>query len=109
MTDIEGSITLIVPDQAQTSSGGSAIHLLPENASVVIGQAVSIDAGLIRANIDQCLAQVKQVFVNLQQPSVNGWQVENITVGLTITAQGSVGIATAGVEASLQITFTPTK
>ena len=69
---------------------------------------MAVDADLIRANIDKCLADLKQVFANLQAPSIDGWSVANVTVGLTITAHGSVGIATA-VEASLQIAFTPSK
>jgi hypothetical protein len=112
MTDSTNEITLIVPDQAQSTGksfdrGETVTHPLPGHGTEVVSQAITIDADLIRTNIDKCLAQLKQVFANLKEPSIDGWSVGTITVGLTITAQGSVGIATAGVEATFEIAFKP--
>jgi hypothetical protein len=115
MTDSANEITLIVagtagegqPPNESSDRAESRTPSLPSHAPEVVGQAVAVDAGLIRDNIDKCLAQLNQVFANLKRTSIDGWSVGSITVGLTVTAQGSVGIATAGVEASLQITFNP--
>jgi hypothetical protein len=52
---------------------------------------------------------MKQVFADLKRPSIDGWKVEHINVGLSISAEGSVGVATAGVEASIEIGFAPEK
>jgi hypothetical protein len=99
MTDVPNSLTLIVPGQSL------AAH--EPVAPKIVTQAVAIDAGLIRDNLDQCLAQLRQVFANLAEPAIEGWSVGTITVGLTVSAQGSVGIATAGIEAALEVSFKP--
>jgi hypothetical protein len=93
------TITLITKTHEPAAVSGA-------RAEIVAG-AVAVDAALIRKNIDQCLTELKQVFSNLAQPSIEGWSVGTVTVGLTVTAQGSVGIATAGIEAALEITFKP--
>lgn len=106
MTDSASKITLVIASPAGNQSSHLAeTHSLP--ADVVVNHAIDIDAGVIRDNIDKCLAQLNDVFANLKQPSIAGWSVGSIMVGLTVTAQGSIGIATAGIEASLEITFNP--
>jgi hypothetical protein len=99
------TITLIAPTPT-SDAAKAAPHAAPALAGIAT-HAVSVDAGLIRQNVDKCLDQLKQVFANLAEPSIEGWSVGTITVGLTVTAQGSVGIATAGIEAALEITFKP--
>ena len=69
---------------------------------------VEVDSAKLRADIDKCLGQMKQVFADLKRPAIDGWKVEHINVGLTISAKGSVGVATAGVEASIE-SFAPEK
>jgi hypothetical protein len=99
------SLTLIVKGNAEpenTEASGQAAR-----TAQIATHAVSIDAGLIQENIDKCLAQLRQVFTHLREPSIEGWSVGTITVGLSVTAQGSIGIATAGLEASLEVTFKP--
>jgi hypothetical protein len=112
MTDSSDTITLIVPDHARPTgesldSGKPVTHAVPGRPAEIVTQAVAIDAALIRENIDKCLAQLKQVFANLEEPSIDGWSVGTITVGLAVTAQGSVGVATAGIQAVLEIAFKP--
>ena len=99
MPDSQGKITLIV---------GAPLERLSAHQST-IGSAVEISADDLRNNIDNCLQQMKQVFSSLREPAIDGWSVQNISVGLTISAEGSIGIATAGVEASINISFSPIK
>lgn len=114
MADETQKIMLIVAtpaagEQEKTDRGGGEAHSLKSFFTGVMAKAVPIDPGKLRADIGDCLAQLKQVFADLKRPSIDGWSVENVTVGLSISAEGSVGVATAGVEASIEIAFAPEK
>jgi hypothetical protein len=107
-------ITLIVATpistaEESTDRGGGETHSLRSFFTGTVAKAVEIDPDKIRTDIDKCLAQMKQIFADLQKPSIVGWKVEHISIGLSISAEGSVGVATAGVEASIEIEFAPEK
>jgi hypothetical protein len=74
-----------------------------------VAKVTEIDPAKLRGDIDKCLDQMKEIFADLKRPTMQGWKVEHINVGLTISAEGSVGVATAGVEASIEIGFAPEK
>jgi hypothetical protein len=92
----------------KTDRGGGETHSLRD----LVGfgaKVVEVDPERLRVDIDKCLAQMKQVFADLKHPAIDGWKVEHINVGLSVSAEGSVGVATAGVEASIEIGFVPEK
>lgn len=113
MADETQKIMLIVATpaggQETRDRGGGETHSLKTLFTGAVAKAVPIDPGKLRADIGDCLAKLKQVFADLKRPSIDGWSVENVTVGLSISAEGSVGVATAGVEASIEIAFAPEK
>ena len=107
-------ITLIVATPAaaaeqQSDRLGGQTHALGSVADRIMDKAVPIDLDKLRSEINKCLAQMKEVFADLKRPSIDGWKVEQVNVGLAISAEGSVGFATAGVEASVEIRFAPEK
>lgn len=106
MAQSEDTVTLITLDRTKATAAipGSIGDVLAGD----VPKKVEIAADEVRDNIGQCLAQMQKVFANLEQPLVEGWQMQSISLGLIITAEGSVGIATAGVEATIQISFSPT-
>lgn len=94
--------------EEKADRGGGQTHSL----RTLLGGAakvVEIDPEKLRGDIDKCLAQMKQVFADLKHPAIDGWKVDHINVGLSVSAEGSVGVATAGVEASIEIGFSPEK
>jgi len=113
---VEGNqnLTLIVAmpvtaAEEATDRGGGETHSLRSFFTGTVAKAVEISPDRLRADIGKCLAQMKQVFADLQRPSIDGWNVQHINIGLSISAEGSVGVATAGVEASIEIGFAPEK
>ena len=100
--------TAAVEDE-EIDRGGGETHSLRSFFGGTVAKAVEISPERLRTDIDKCLAQMKQVFAELKQPAIDGWKVEHINVGLSISAEGSVGVATAGVEASIEIGFAPGK
>jgi hypothetical protein len=49
--------------------------------------------------------QVKNLLEQVPLKTLQGWDLDEISVSLAISAEGSVGIATAGAEASIEATF----
>jgi hypothetical protein len=93
---MEGQINLIV--NGSTDAGMTARFL---------GLSKTIDIDTLKKNLDDTLSGVSQLFSDLQQKAVAGWELEGVTVSLSISAEGSIGIATAGVEAGIEVSFTP--
>ena len=78
--------------------------------SAVAGLAkVDIDPDLLGRNLDRCLGQVEGLLVDLAKRTVKGWAIENISVSLAVSAEGSIGIATGGLEASIEVSFARSK
>jgi hypothetical protein len=115
MAETKEKIKLIVaevpvgPHEEDVDRGGGETHSLKSFFSGKLTKVTEIDPDKLRVDIGKCLAQMKQVFADLKRPSIDGWKVEHINVGLSISAEGSVGVATAGVEASIEIGFAPDK
>lgn len=112
MAGTEDKIKLIVAEvpvitEDEDDRGGGETHSLKSFFGGKLTKVTEIDPEKLRADISKCLAQMKQIFADLQRPAIQGWKVEHINVGLTISAEGSVGVATAGVEASIEIEFAP--
>jgi hypothetical protein len=113
MADNRIKLIVAVPPQAvvdeEEDRAGGQVHSLRTLFAGKLTRVTEIDPGKLRADIDKCLGQMKEIFADLQRPAMQGWKVEHINVGLTISAEGSVGVATAGVEASIEIGFAPEK
>jgi hypothetical protein len=109
-----GKIKLIVAapqpmQDEETDRGGGQTHSLRGFFGGAVTKVTEIDPEKLRDEVNKCLDKMKQVFADLQRPSIEGWKVEHINVGLSISAEGSVGVATAGVEASIEVGFAPAK
>jgi len=111
MTPSQKKITLILPQtevpRQYVDRGGGETNALPGFVKSAVARAVEIDPAVLETNIAQALEQMKQVFSNLRATTMDGWKVGGVTIGFTVTAEGSVGVATAGVEASIEIEFAP--
>jgi len=64
-----------------------------------------IDAEALRKNLNACLDKVQATLTEMKQRTIDGWDLEGVTVSLAITAEGSVGVATVGMEAGMEVTF----
>lgn len=96
-------ITLGASHNLPADRGGGQTHGIAER----IAKTVEVDAGMLQANILEAMGAVEETLSNLPQSISANWKLDNITIGLSISAEGSVGIATAGVEASIEVSFSP--
>jgi hypothetical protein len=99
-------ISLIVAGGAQppmnVDRAGGEAHGFVSKATDAIVRAVPLDkvADQLQAIADKVGAAVTNLKI-----SAGHWQVDEITIGLSISAEGDIGIATAGVEASIELNF----
>ncbi|MCK4830286.1 hypothetical protein KA005_81965 [bacterium] len=88
--------------------GGGEMHGLKEVVSYLFSKK-PVDPEKLMNNLQNCLEQVGGVLSNLGESITEGWELEGVSVGLAINAEGSVGIATVGVETTVEVNFTRKK
>jgi hypothetical protein len=107
------TITIIVEESATLAGGGSSdkgggqTHSL----STFFKKAVpkEIDGDVLRQNVNRFLDKFQATLGDVKQRSIDGWDLEDMKVSLAVTAEGSVGVATLGMEAGIELTFKRTK
>jgi hypothetical protein len=72
-------------------------------------QDIEIDVDKLKDNIEHTVKNIESVLIGLKDTVSEQWKLDGITIGLCITAEGSVGIASAGVETSIEVSFSPKK
>ena len=58
-----------------------------------------------RHNLDTTLQQLQSALTEVANKAVAGMELESITVSLAVSMEGTIGIATAGTETSMEVTF----
>ena len=91
-----------------TDRGGGQVHGLKEVVGHLIREK-GVNRGKLSDNLQNCLGQVGSVLSSLGEGIAEGWELEGVSVGLAINAEGSVGIATVGVETAVEVNFTRKK
>jgi hypothetical protein len=100
---MNGQINLIVNGSTDAGSGSTEAGVTAR----FLGLSKTVDIATLQKNLDDTMSGVSQLFSDLQQKAVAGWELEDVTVSLAISAEGSIGIATAGVEAGIEVTWRP--
>lgn len=111
MSDSKNKITLMIPGASRgelsyEDRGGGEEYSLREAARLITATK-EIDAETIEKHIDGIIGQIHGILGKISSKVTGNWKVQNISVGLSLNAEGSIGIATAGVETSIEICFTP--
>jgi hypothetical protein len=101
---VPGSIEIL-----ELADGGEAEPQVLKDAVRELAIERRVDPEKLRLNIEQSMSQVSEIFSTAEQKVGELWEIQSVSVGLSINAEGSVGIATAGLKASLQVTLTPRK
>ena len=82
-------------------SGGRRAEFAP----MFVKEMVTVES--LSKQIGSCLQGLEKVFEKSTEATISGWSVTGITVGLAISASGTVGVVTVGAEASIEIQFAP--
>jgi hypothetical protein len=59
----------------------------------------------LTAQIDELRGKIATIVTSLSQSIANNAQLDEVTVGLAVSIDGDIGIASAGAEASIELTF----
>lgn len=101
---MDESITLIsLPSQAHVVSGdrlGGEAHGVVTKTVTKIANSIPIDD--FSEKFGEIIDKVRLIVEKIKG-GVGGYEAEEITIGLAVTAEGDIGIATAGVEASIEV------
>ena len=68
-----------------------------------------IKLDVLRTNLDKCLDELTLMIGDLEARSVGDWSIDNVIVSLAVSAEGSIGIVSGGVQASIAVTFARAK
>lgn len=107
-------LTLIIPtydDDGQVDDALPAHDEFEEHVRIgglgrrVLGRADKIDLGKVRGELEDVQGQVDQLLAGIYDRTVGSMHLAQVQVSLTVTAEGSIGIATAGVQASIALVY----
>lgn len=106
-------LTLIVPDEAtpppdehQAPPEDFQEEALPAPLRRLFShKSKDVDLGAVKDGLDQVQTQVESLLQDVDQSTVAGFHLGSVQVSLGISAGGSIGVVTAGVEASMTLTF----
>lgn len=107
-------ITLIVPAEmtdtfVNKDREGGETHGLKETVKGWFTVDTSIDLDQARSSLEECMKDVHDMLKDLKQDAISGWELDKLSVSLAVSAEGSIGIATAGVETSIELGFSRIK
>lgn len=105
-------IVLIVPDakpiqERGDRSGGQTHRGVVEFLWGTKAKPVSQEA--LKRSLEQCMAQIGDMLAEAKSQLKDGWEVGGVSVSLGVSGEGSIGIVTAGVQASIEVSFVPKK
>jgi hypothetical protein len=106
------TLTLIVADQAATPAPSDAKEedfeeeAIPAAVARLLGhRPKDVPLDKLTKSLDRAQAQIDELLEGVKQSTVAGFRLNSIEVSLAISAEGSIGVATAGVEASMALSF----
>jgi hypothetical protein len=105
-------LTLIVPDESAAAGEPSQ---RPEDFEeqalpawvprVRLHRPKDVDLNKLQEGLDQMQGQIDALLQGVKTSTVAGFRLNSIEISLAISAGGSIGVATAGVEASMSLSF----
>jgi hypothetical protein len=103
---VSDTVRLIVAEASQTTGTedrlGGATHGV---ISRILGRAaLDVSVEQFAAQLETVVSAVQAIAARLKA-GVAEYSAEEITIGIAISGDGNIGVATAGVEASIQVTL----
>jgi hypothetical protein len=65
----------------------------------------TVDLSRIKDDLAKVQAQAEKLLASLSMREIGGMQLEEVQLSLGVTAEGSIGVVTAGVEAAIALTY----
>jgi hypothetical protein len=101
-------LVLIVPDggiREDLAPGEFERHGPREWVRRWRGSAHGVDVAAVRSQLDHIQRQIDSLLSALEEPAEGRFRLSDIEIGLAVTAEGSIGVATVGAEVSINLTY----
>jgi hypothetical protein len=103
-------LTLVVPwtelDDAEAGADAATPEGAPVLGSRLFHRTETIpDLAAVRAGLERVEGELDELFRGILDRPAGGMHVRQIQVGLAITTEGSIGIASAGAQVSLTLVY----
>jgi hypothetical protein len=113
MSDSKKIAIIVAATSEQKSIGGDRAggkeHGMKEFIQRKANETIEIDVDELKSNIEETISKIAGTLHDVGQTVSDNWKLDGISIGLSLSAEGSVGIATAGVETSIEVSFSPKK
>jgi hypothetical protein len=102
-----GSMKLIVmaaQEAERPDRGGGTTHSF---GNVIFKDAIPKDVPVdkFERELNEALDRLPRVLAQLKARAIDGWAMDSVSISLAVSAEGSIGIATVGTEASIEVSF----
>lgn len=104
LTIIVPAAAAAVPERIREADKGGEQHGLREAVARLAGY-VPKDTEQLDKKLADIIAQLQEVIGKIEKSPVGQMQLKGVEVGLAISAEGSIGIVSAGVETSITLSF----
>ena len=104
------TLTLIVADEgappSDTTEDDFGEQAFPAGAARLFWhRPKEVPLDTLKKSLESTQAEIDELLAGVRQSTVAGYRLNSIEVSLAISAEGSIGVATAGVEASIALSF----
>jgi hypothetical protein len=104
------ALTLIVPGGTTEATslpdrGGGVQHTKGPLFGRFFAKETKVELQPTRQKLESTLAEARELLGNIQTQQYKGWELEEVTFGLAVSAEGSIGFATAGIESTIELKF----
>jgi hypothetical protein len=111
MSEIDANdrkLRLIVPTQSGGEEEGEVREAAPEWVEKIFARSKEVSLDRVQKELQEVRAQVGALLSVFGQPgdADAGFALAEIEVSLALSAQGSIGVATTGMEAVISLTYT---
>jgi hypothetical protein len=104
------TLTLIVADEVASRPPGAKEEDFREEAAPaflgrIVGRPKDVSFDKLKNNLERAQKDIDDLLADVKRSTLGDFQLNSIDVSLTISGEGSIGFATAGVEASITLSF----
>ncbi len=101
-------VNLIVPalpENANKDKFGASLHSGPGAIRSLFSTAKPAPLDKMKSDLEKLAANIGIIAEVIQTKQIGKFKMKSVEVGLAISGEGSIGFATAGVEASITLTL----
>lgn len=105
------SLIVMEPDEAETepAESGAAIEVRGKRWDAIVARVKpgqkQVDLAKVKGDLDRVQGQIDSLLSDLKAKDTERFRLAQVEVSLAVSAEGSIGVATAGVQAGIALTF----